>query len=46
MLAAAGAIGQDIFQFQGVDSIVNGAKMSGAHDAIIAASQNGNQKAL
>lgn len=46
MLAAAGAIFQDIAVDPSFASIVNGAKMSGAHDAILAAANGGNQRAL
>lgn len=35
MLAAAGAIAQDIGQFQGTDKLVGSAKMTGAHDALL-----------
>ena len=46
MLAAAGSIFQDIYTFQGTETLTGGAKMTGAHDAIVAAAQSGNQKAL
>ena len=46
MLAAAGAIVQDVYTFPGVTSVIGDAKMTGAHDAIIAAANGGNQKAL
>merc|ERR1711966_399255 len=46
MLAAAGSIFQDIYTFQGTETLTGGAKMTGAHDAIVAAAQSGNQKAF
>ena len=35
MLAATGAIFQDLVQFQGTDTLVGTAKMTGAHDALL-----------
>jgi hypothetical protein len=35
MLAATGAIFQDLVQFQGTDTLVGSAKMTGAHDALL-----------
>jgi len=35
MLAATGAIAQDLFQFKGTDTLVGAAKMTGAHDALL-----------
>ena len=35
MLAAAGAIFQDLVQFKGTDTLVGTAKMTGAHDALL-----------
>jgi hypothetical protein len=35
MLAAAGAIFQDVMQFKGTDTLVGAAKMTGAHDALL-----------
>ncbi len=35
MLAAAGAIAQDLVQFKGTDTLVGTAKMTGAHDALL-----------
>nr|7Y7B_5 Chain 5, ACPI-5 [Chroomonas placoidea]7Y8A_5 Chain 5, ACPI-5 [Chroomonas placoidea] len=45
MLAAAGAIAQDIFTFPGVTSVIGDAKMTGAHDAFLKAAADGNPKA-
>ncbi|KAJ1475474.1 light harvesting complex protein 10 precursor [Baffinella frigidus] len=36
MLAATGAIVQDLFQFKGTDTLTNGAKMTGLHDVFLA----------
>ena len=44
MLAAAGAIVQDVFQFKGTDTLSNGAKMTGLHDAFLA--QEGTGKSV
>jgi hypothetical protein len=46
MLAAAGAIAQDIFKFPGVDKVIGNAKMIGAHDAFIAEAHKGNRQAF
>mmetsp|Transcript_14016 Transcript_14016/g.21812 ORF Transcript_14016/g.21812 Transcript_14016/m.21812 type:complete len:245 (-) Transcript_14016:76-810(-) len=46
MLAAAGAIAQDLFTFPGVDKVIGKAKMIGAHDAFIAGAHNGNKQSF
>ena len=43
MLAAAGAIAQDLFLFPGVSSVVGSAKMTGVHDILV---QQGSLKQL
>jgi len=45
MLAAAGAIAQDLFHFPGVDSIIGDARMTGVHDKFIALNAAGNKQA-
>jgi len=44
MLAAAGAIAQDLFQFKGTDTLVGVAKMTGAHDALLKLENSGSAK--
>lgn len=46
MLAAAGAIAQDLFTFPQFKAIVGDAKMTGAHDVLLAEAAKGNTKAL
>jgi light-harvesting complex I chlorophyll a/b binding protein 4 len=45
MLAAAGAIAQDLYHFPGVDSVIGDAKLTGVHDKLLELNNSGNKQA-